>query len=98
MFKCFKRRNQKEDNKSLNQEQRILELCQLNVELNKKITDNKEVCENFILILQQIQEENNKKTAGKGSFFKNYKEKQLHIDNMISLAIENIQQKVKELG
>lgn len=59
---------------------------------------NKENLEDFILILKQIQEANNIKTSGKGSFFKNYKEKQLHIDNIVSLAIEKTEEKIMELG
>lgn len=59
---------------------------------------NKENLEDFILILKQIQETNNMQTKGKGSFFKNYKEKQRLIDNIISLSIEKTQEKIMELG
>lgn len=57
-------------------------------------TQNKENLEDFILILEQIQELNNEKAAGKGSFFKNYKQKQINIDNAISLALESIKKKL----
>lgn len=58
----------------------------------------KENLEDFILILKQIQEANNKHTTGKGSFFKNYKEKQLLVDNIVELAIEKTEEKIMELG
>ncbi len=58
----------------------------------------KENLEDFILILKQIQEANNQSTSGKGSFFKNYKEKQLLVDNIITLAIEKTEEKIMELG
>ena len=59
---------------------------------------NKENLETTVLILKQIQEINNEKAAGKGSFFKNYKQKQIRIDNVVSMAIETTEQKIMELG
>lgn len=59
---------------------------------------NKENLEDFILILKQIQETNNMQTKGKGSFFKDYKEKQRLIDNIVTLSIEKTQEKIMELG
>lgn len=58
----------------------------------------KENLEDFILILKQIQEANNRKTSGKGSFFKDYAEKQKLIDNITTLAIEKTEEKIMELG
>ena len=60
--------------------------------------ENKENLEDFILILKQIQEANNEPTSGKGSFFKNYKQKQLRIDNIVALALERTEEKIMELG
>lgn len=65
---------------------------------NNQLYKDKENLEDFILILKQIQEANNQKTLGKGSFFKNYKEKQTLIDNITTLSIEAINKKIMELG
>lgn len=61
-------------------------------------TQNRENLETTVLILEQIQEINNERTSGKGSFFKNYKQKQIRIDNVVSMALEDTKAKIMELG
>lgn len=59
---------------------------------------NKENLEDFILVLEQIQETNNEIKTSRCSSFKNYKMKQQLINNIVALAIEKTEEKIKELG
>ena len=59
-------------------------------ELNKRLySDKKELIEDFILILEQIQETNNENLQ--------WKKRQTIIRNEIALALENYEQKMVEL-
>ena len=58
----------------------------------------KEDLEDFILILNQIQESNHYKTNRQGAFTQDAKERCQLIDNLTALAIEKTQEKIMELG
>ncbi len=87
MFNIFKKKSNKDINKSLNG---------LANSINKA-TNNKEDLEDFILILKQIQEINDTKSYGKGSILKNYTNRKIAIENATGLAIEKYTKKIEEL-
>ena len=87
MFNIFKKKSNKDINKSLNR---------LANSINKA-TNNKGDLEDFILILKQIQEINDTKAYGKGSVLKNYTNRKIAIENATGLAIEKYTKKIEEL-
>ena len=65
------------------------QISKLNQSIDNLVQNEKENVENFILILNQIQQLNNEKTTAK--------QKQISISNAISFAIETYTQKIVEL-
>ncbi len=96
MFKfLLKKSNQ--DNLPQDTTKQIVENRVLESKIELLKIEKQEQYESFIAILNQIQELNNTKEKGKGNFIKGFSQRKLSINNMIDLAKESYEQKIKEL-
>ena len=89
MFKSFKKLKIKEER--IKDLEEISEIKQIRInELKEQLySEKKELINDFILILEQIQETNNETLQ--------WKKRQTIIRNEITLALENYEQKIVEL-